>query len=266
MDNNFLVDNPNKPKAKKPPRKPIISDKRMKEITYALFYIDYVVPSVALICVADIYAPGSVPAMAGALVGSTIFATFAGAVLNKLHDGSVGSDFIWGGLANLVICSFYGVFLFHAPDIAANLTSNATELANMAGNIIPAFNNSAANATALSNVSQSITCTHVPALDTTNHTFFACLCPVPPDQVPPNATIPVQQFFNSTIALGAVAGSVREANARVSKKFGSLTALDAYGHADATATASVGAVGGPMREVRSLISRKLESLNRSLKL
>ena len=231
MDNNFLVDNPNKPKAKKPPRKRLISDKRMKEISFTLSFIDLFAPAIVSTVAAAIYAPGSTTTFLEALAGAVVFSMLAGAVLEKVHDGKVGGDFLVCGVANLIVGFVCTIFLFpaHAPDIAANLTSNVTSLANATAKVTPDLSNT----TALLNGTSSCAwnCSEPSTVGSNITSVCTISCPIP--QIAQNIT---------------------------------ASAHEMLAHASATGTAAVGAIAGPVREVRSLVSRKLESLNRSLKL
>ena len=246
MDNNFLVDNPNRPKAKKPPRKPILTEKGKDQ----------------LLTIGQ-WGSGVIMGVSGAIVshgmGTFFFFLAGGAVAgaicavldNKRNGSSYDQDLLtyfaksmFIGFVNIVagfVCGIASAVIVSVvfPAAVAHAVTNASvnASADAAENITTLVNRTAnatsvlANTTTLSNVTPPCSCTYVPSLYTNNTTFFGCSCPMSQDLAARNVTIPAEMFMSSI-----------------------------------KATPVLGAVAGPVREVRALVSRKFESLNRSLKL
>ena len=262
MDNNFLVDNPNKP------RKPRISPEQRARLNKGLKTVAALGSALCLI-----FGPGVATFFAMKLIfhgtglGTVLLGGIIGGSILSIRLKGKELSFTFGFITNAAAvggCIVLPGFFF--PHVAENVTmlantsnvtpvlnnsaANATALANAmtnvtaalnnvaanatalanTSNVTPALNNSAANVTALSNVTQSITCTFVPLPDM-NNSYYACFGNLPQVLAAHNVTFPAKAFMASL-----------------------------------NATPVLGAVAGPVREVRSLVSRKLESLNRSLKL
>ena len=221
MDNNFLVDNPNKP------RKPRISPEQRARLNKGLKTVAALGSALCLI-----FGPGVATFFAMKLIfhgtglGTVLLGGIIGGSILSIRLKGKELSFTFGFITNAAAvggCIVLPGFFF--PHVAENVTM----LANTS-NVTPVLNNSAANVTALSNVTQSITCTFFPLPDM-NNSYYACFGNLPQVLAAHNVTFPAKAFMASL-----------------------------------NATPVLGAVAGPVREVRSLVSRKLESLNRSLKL
>ena len=197
----FLVNNPDKPKAPKPPRKPLISPEtraRVKERldTPAAIVGMMFVPGPVASAVMNFLFPNAgvgVVVLTGGIVGGVLTALVTKSPIGLGLGGT-------GNTISATICMALSAELF--PMAAANVTMLA-------------------NTTALSNVTQSCTCTYLPSPYVDNTSLFACVCPMPQAQAAQNVTFPAHSFMssmNATPVLGAVVGSVREAKARLSKK------------------------------------------------
>ena len=246
MDNNFLVDNPNKP------RKPRISPKQRasinrgleKAVAIGLFFV----PGMVTVAAINIVLPGAVldlfevfvAAIGGGTIGGILCESILDTSRSQWDNGDMG---IFGFATNAITvagCIFLpGIFFPHVAEnvtmlanTAGNVTPtlnnsalNATALANATANVAPALNNSAANAAcALENMtavlSDNVSCNCGLIVQQESTAKLACTCLGFDPQTGQNVTVPVHSFLssslNATTALGAIAGPVREVRARVS--------------------------------------------------
>ena len=238
----FLVNNPDKPKAPRKPLFPPEKTARAKEILKKALDV------IEVLCVLFGPGVGTFAVMnyvfSGAGLGTMVLGGIVGGIITTLVTKEEGG-FAVGGIFNFVSAAacimLPGVFFHHAAanvTMVANTTANVTAaisnstayaaqaLGNTTANATAAISNSTAhaacalgNATAVSSDNLSCSCGCLVPQASNAEPACTCLCFDP--QTARSVTVPAhsfQSFINATPVLSTVVGPVREAKARLSKK------------------------------------------------